>query len=146
VRVWTTDLFRDPAQDVSRVAGLVRAASDAHCGGVPVPAPAATSQQAPAGAGRVSDATESADQRADAARTGATGATEMTDGGGTTGARASDMTEPARPAEESTSVTEPARVVRAEQTTDDTDAGWGERTDDRAHDDWLREQRPPHWG
>jgi hypothetical protein len=146
VRVWTTDLFRDPAQDVSRVAGLVRAASDAHRGGVPVPAPAATSQQAPAGAGRVSDATESAEQRADAGRTGATGATEMTDGGGTTGARASDMTEPAQPAEESTSVTEPARAVRAEQTTDDTDAGWGERTDDRAHDDWLREQRPPHWG
>ena len=39
-----------------------------------------------------------------------------------------------------------APVVRTEQSTDDTDAGWGERTDDRAHDEWLREQRPPHWG
>ena len=32
VRVWTTDLFRDPAQDVSRVVGLVRAASDERSG------------------------------------------------------------------------------------------------------------------
>jgi len=32
------------------------------------------------------------------------------------------------------------------QTTDDTDAGWGERADESAHDRWLHEQRPPHWG
>ena len=38
------------------------------------------------------------------------------------------------------------RVVRAEQSVDDTDAGWGERSDAGQHDDWLREQRPPHWG
>lgn len=39
------------------------------------------------------------------------------------------------------------RVVRRppEQTTDDTDAGWGERTEESAHDRWLQEQRPPHW-
>jgi hypothetical protein len=33
--------------------------------------------------------------------------------------------------------------VLPEQTSDDTDRGWGERTEE--HDDWLREQRPPHW-
>ncbi len=33
-----------------------------------------------------------------------------------------------------------------EQTTDDTDLGWGERRDQDAHDRWLQEQRPPHWG
>ena len=33
-----------------------------------------------------------------------------------------------------------------EQTKDDTDAGWGERTEQSAHDRWLQEQRPPHWG
>lgn len=35
--------------------------------------------------------------------------------------------------------------VRPEQSTDDTDAGWGERRDESGHDRWLREQRPPHW-
>jgi hypothetical protein len=30
-----------------------------------------------------------------------------------------------------------------DQTRDDTDEGWGERP--RRDDDWLREQRPPHW-
>ena len=44
------------------------------------------------------------------------------------------------------------RVVRKrkrrslDQTSDDTDAGWGEHTDQSAHDRWLQEQRPPHWG
>ncbi|MEV6709130.1 hypothetical protein [Micromonospora wenchangensis] len=34
-------------------------------------------------------------------------------------------------------------VVLPEQTTDDTDFGWGER---RGDDDWLLAERPPHWG
>jgi very-short-patch-repair endonuclease len=33
----------------------------------------------------------------------------------------------------------------AAQTTDDTDAGWGEHRDNGAHEQWLRDQRPPHW-
>ena len=42
----------------------------------------------------------------------------------------------------------PANRARSkpEQTRDDTDAGWGERPDEGAHDQWLQEQRPPHWG
>lgn len=32
-----------------------------------------------------------------------------------------------------------------DQTSDDTDAAWGERRDEDAHDRWLQEQRPPHW-
>ena len=34
-----------------------------------------------------------------------------------------------------------------EQTTDDTDDGWGEApvTGRSARDEWLRAQRPPHW-
>ena len=39
---------------------------------------------------------------------------------------------------------------RPEQTTDDTDVGWGEAPDPEAtsdeHERWLQEQRPPHWG
>jgi hypothetical protein len=32
-----------------------------------------------------------------------------------------------------------------EQTRDDTDEGWGERSRRDRDDDWLHEQRPPHW-
>lgn len=38
------------------------------------------------------------------------------------------------------------RRRRPEQTRDDTDRGWGERSDEDEHERWLREQRPPHWG
>ena len=40
----------------------------------------------------------------------------------------------------------PTLDLPAQQTKDDTDAGWGEGQDESAHDRWLREQRPPHWG
>jgi hypothetical protein len=33
--------------------------------------------------------------------------------------------------------------VLPDQTRDDTDAGWGERT--RSNDDRLLDDRPPHW-
>lgn len=39
----------------------------------------------------------------------------------------------------------PGRRRRPDQSGDDTDAGWGEQEDQRAHDRWLEEQRPPHW-
>lgn len=35
---------------------------------------------------------------------------------------------------------------RAEQTTDDTDAGWGESPEEAQRWRWIKEQRPPHWG
>ncbi|KAB1114975.1 hypothetical protein F6X54_12785 [Micromonospora aurantiaca] len=35
-------------------------------------------------------------------------------------------------------------VVLPEQTSDDTDRGWGERPG--GNDDWLLAERPPHWG
>ena len=39
----------------------------------------------------------------------------------------------------------PSPVSRPEQSRDDTDEGWGERTEESAHDRWLEENRPPHW-
>lgn len=30
-------------------------------------------------------------------------------------------------------------------TRDDTDEGWGEREPSSERDEWLREERPPHW-
>ncbi|RKN43621.1 hypothetical protein D7223_21205 [Micromonospora endolithica] len=35
-------------------------------------------------------------------------------------------------------------VVLPEQTSDDTDRGWGEPGG--GNDDWLLAERPPHWG
>ncbi|MBE3074985.1 MAG: DNA helicase, partial [Actinobacteria bacterium] len=83
VRVWSADLFRDPARDVARVSAAVRAASAAH------PADAKTAETKP---------------------------------------------------QVATTRSKP------EQTRDDTDAGWGERPDQDSQDQWLRDQRPPHWG
>lgn len=35
-------------------------------------------------------------------------------------------------------------TILPDQTSDDTDAGWGEAV--RTNDDRLLEDRPPHWG
>ncbi|HXR67448.1 MAG TPA: AAA domain-containing protein [Dermatophilaceae bacterium] len=78
VRIWSTDLFRDPARDVARVSAAARAASLSHA---------------------ASDPTRS-----------------------------------------------DASASKPDQSRDDTDAGWGERPDEVSHDQWLKEQRPPHWG
>ena len=94
VRLWSTDLFRDPARDVARVIAAVRAAS--------------------------------------AARAAQSSGTLMADG---------DDLQPAQ-VRSHVAVTRP----KLEQTRDDTDVGWGERPDEDAQDQWLRDQRPPHWG
>ncbi len=41
----------------------------------------------------------------------------------------------------------PSRPARTpDQTSDDTDVGWGEVPEPAdAHDEWLLDQRPPHW-
>ena len=107
VRVWSTDLFRDPARDVARVNAAVRAASEARPLG----------DQA-----RVSDARREPDQSEP------------------------DQKEPGRKAADSKEqATTTGSGSKPEQTRDDTDAGWGESPREDSHDEWLREQRPPHW-
>ena len=155
-RVWTTDLFRDPARDVSRVAGLVRAASDAQRGGAPMPESTATPHPGQAPTATTEPAHEATTGEPPARSDGAQEPTEGTVGAEPTrvadrsapeGAGSSDGQSPSGPAQTADGPAKDAvRVVRAEQSTDDTDAGWGERSDDGQHDDWLREQRPPHWG
>jgi len=103
VRVWSTDLFRDPARDVARVMAAVRRAAEAR--------PAHT---------RASDAQQPDARRVDI---------ELP------GVRAGSV----RPGVAT-------RAPKPEQSRDDTDAGWGERPDEDAQDQWLRDQRPPHWG
>ena len=97
VRIWSTDLFRDPARDVARVSAAVRLASEAHLLGGQEAGPAPR---------------EEPDQKA--------------------------LPDSDPPATRDTS--------KPEQTRDDTDAGWGERPREDSHDEWLRAQRPPHWG
>jgi hypothetical protein len=38
------------------------------------------------------------------------------------------------------------RGARPEVSVDDTDQGWGESGSDPSRDQWMRDQRPPHWG
>ena len=98
VRVWSTDLFHDPAADVALVTAAVHAASAASAAGVcPVES---TPADTPA--------------------------------------------PPTKPADSKPIVA--TSRSRPEQTRDDTDAGWGERPDQDAQDEWLGDQRPPHWG
>jgi hypothetical protein len=104
VRIWTTDLFRDPARDVARVVAAVRRASDEHPHNDEAAVPANEEQ-----------------------------------------------TQEEKAQDEQSSAPSPkvqAAEVRSkpEQTRDDTDAGWGERSSEGSHDQWLQEQRPPHWG
>ncbi len=50
----------------------------------------------------------------------------------------------AAPAEPAPAEPAPAEPALPEQSVDDTDAGWGERS--TGNDEWLLAERPPHWG
>lgn len=138
LRVWSTDLFRDPARDVARVHAAVQAAT----GRAPVLDPTPEPEVA------VTDPTEQPGDEA--------GVAEQSDVSGDAAAAVRPAAEQLTFETEFTSDTQdevPATKGRGrkarrtpEQTKDDTDFGWGERPDESAHDRWLREQRPPHWG
>ena len=141
VRVWSTDLFRDPARDVARVNAAVARAAARRAEEQATPAP-----------GKV--------------ETGPPQASDLPGGGpgdgsaAQPGAAPDEPAESAGPAERAESEFTPVpdekprkrRALRRkakrplEQTKDDTDAGWGEYRDESAYDRYLREQRPPHWG
>jgi hypothetical protein len=137
VRVWSTDLFRDPARDVARVVALAQRASQKDAAVVGEGSVHEESLgEDPVGqhpVGQDSQAEESVDQEPDTAAESAP----------------DSETEAGSSAEEDG---RKRRVMRRrakkapEQTKDDTDAGWGELFDSSEHDRWLQEQRPPHWG
>jgi len=126
VRVWSTDLFRDPARDVARVSAAVRAASAAR----PAATRRAESRRADPGLPEI----QLPDNKPDRKPENKPGGTNLGAGMPEDGA-----------AEDAKQAVAPARS-KPEQTRDDTDAGWGERRDEDAQDQWLRDQRPPHWG
>lgn len=136
VRVWSTDLFRDPARDVARVVAAAQRASkrisDEEASRVretPVDQGAPDAPEAPE-TPKAPEAPETPEAR------------DAVEAGQSEGQPDADADESARK----------RRIMRRrpkrgpEQTLDDTDRGWGEHTDESAHDRWLQEQRPPHWG
>ncbi|HEX5522939.1 MAG TPA: DNA helicase, partial [Pedococcus sp.] len=143
VRVWTTDIFRDPARDVARVVAAAHRASEKP--GVRAP-DASSAGSASTGPGAELAAAAGAEPAEDAA-----GDTAEDTGEDTVEGSAEDaVAEPAGAGQGNEA--RKRRLVRRrpkvapEQTRDDTDAGWGEFADTSAHDRWLQEQRPPHWG
>jgi hypothetical protein len=146
VRVWSTDLFRDPARDVARVIGVVqRVSADAAEAADAASAHEAASDSAlsassePASQEPVHSASDTGQPAAGEAAV--TGPEEHADPGPDAGFR---PTEDEGARKRRLLRRKPKRAP--EQTKDDTDAGWGEYRDGDAHDRWLHEQRPPHWG
>ncbi len=125
-RVWSTDIFRDPAHDISRIVAIAEGRE-------------------------VVDDTEGQPEDQVGRPVGAPGAADGTGGPDAEGAGPGDATPARGEATAPAAGDEPSRWPRGrraatpEQTRDDTDAGWGEVPDAAAHERWLREQRPPHW-
>jgi hypothetical protein len=156
LRVWSTDLYRDPARDVARIVTVVREEARALAGaGTTAPqadvegsvpeesGPEASGDEAPG-----EEASESLDVPPGAATGNVTEDPEAADdsaegegGGGEKGSKRQRRRAFRRGTKD---VADPADATA--QTADDTDAGWGERRDDGTHEQWLRDQRPPHWG
>ncbi len=144
LRVWSSDVFRDPAPDIARIVAASEG-RDLDDEEARVPEQDETAQDG-------SDVERSeGPPRSDGA--GATEGDGSTPGGADAAADAPAPDAPTPPAPSETPAARPGkgrRLLRRrssgpEQTRDDTDAGWGEREDQDAHDRWLQEQRPPHW-
>ncbi len=147
-RVWSTDLFRDPARDVARVVALTQRASERAREERAAQSSAAPTAQAgalPAADGDADAETEIGTAESLAAEENVAPATE-----GAGESAAEPAVSQARAASRRTAASGGSlrrRPKKApEQTKDDTDAGWGELFDSSEHDRWLQEQRPPHWG
>ncbi len=143
LRVWSSDIFRDPAPDIARIVAASEGRGPEH-EEEPVPEPEETDT---AGPGTAADG-DAAEPEAGRGEPGA-----APDHPGVAPDRSGDdaptgQAEP--PAPPKTPKTPKGRRIlrrrsEPDQTRDDTDAGWGEREDRDARDRWLREQRPPHW-
>ncbi|MGA8978716.1 MAG: AAA domain-containing protein, partial [Pedococcus sp.] len=141
VRVWTTDLFRDPARDVSRVhAAVQRAAARRATQERAARAAAPPVEDLPVEDPPVEDLPVE-----DPPVEGPTGEAQLAFEG--MAPSPDDFTpQPDEGARQRRVRGRRAGSPKPEQTKDDTDAGWGERQDLSAHDQWLFDQRPPHWG
>ena len=119
-RVWSSDIFRDPAHDIARIVTIADG-RDVEDDGEEPQDDAMKHEEA----GRVLAEHDETAPAADATV------------GGVAGERPGGEDAPKRRRRR--------RGPAPEQTRDDTDAAWGEIPDGAAHERWLREQRPPHW-
>jgi hypothetical protein len=147
VRIWSTDLFRNPARDVARVIAAVHSASASRPSSPGAePAKRQSAQSQPTEGSPVEGQPAEGQPAEGQPVEGRPGQGQQVQGQPTDGQAAGT------PASDDAPVTaRPQGVGRPgssspEQSHDDTDAGWGERPDEEAEDRWLREQRPPHWG
>lgn len=160
-RVWSTDLFRDPAREIARLLTVARTAS-------PPPPPEAPAPREPAADAKAGG---SGDESASGAETAADKAPARGDSDGSRGGaqaddgKPGDTTAPGRPAKRKRrrvfrkgtaesadgaaasgqgDDSEPGAALRA--SSDELDLGWGERpAGSGVGDRWLEEQRPPHY-
>ncbi|KRE58894.1 AAA domain-containing protein [Phycicoccus sp. Soil748] len=138
LRVWTTDLFRDPARDVSRVHAAVQRAAARRA-----VEEAARPRRATAAATRLEPQPPVVVEQQPAPPEAPEEAQLTFDG---LEAEPDEFTPAPDVGARKRRVRGRRATSKPEQTKDDTDAGWGEREDLSAHDRWLFEQRPPHWG
>ena len=130
MQVWSTDLYRRPEDEAARLAALIEGLEPLNAtatpGDTPVP-PSADSHD---------DATEPAE-----------GATQGEHSEQATSEGAESDTLFDLPEEQKARRRLFARRDRTlDKASDDTDLGWGELPEtNRSHDQWLQEQRPPHW-
>ena len=134
IRVWSTDLYRDPAPEVVRVVAAVTATLRAR--NAQVAAAEALEPKAPEPAGESEPSVaepNSAQETEAAAESKPTEAAKASEVG--------EVGEAAKPGKR-----KKLKRSSAERSADDTDTGWGERPrSGDEHDRWLEEQRPPHW-
>lgn len=134
LRVWTTDLFRDPAREISRI---VRVARDDRrptmLGEPPVAAPPRP------------ESVQAEPARDEPAGGGPDGAPPSRNG-----SPLEDGAEPVPGRRRRRRVfrkgtAESATDESYGSTADDTDRGWGETVESGSRDQWLQDQRPPHY-
>ncbi len=124
LRVWSTDLFRDPARAISRIVRVTRevrprgsepesrpAGGTVLNGSVPAPSAESEVRDTPAAPAKSEQPVPSRRRRRVFRKGTAESATDDTYG----------------------------------STRDDTDSGWGEPAEASSRERWLREQRPPHY-
>jgi hypothetical protein len=156
-RVWSTDVFRDPAREIARIVTLARATSSPPAQ-EPIASPGPTADEAD---GVEADGVEAAGVEADgvasASGDDAHAAAEATSSNGS----GASTTEPApapkrkrrRVFRKGTGAADSAPGADTSEpgaalgrSSDELDLGWGERSSGSGLGDrWLEEQRPPHY-
>jgi hypothetical protein len=146
--VWSTDLFRDPAREIARILKVAR--------DVPVPAsgddPSGGERPDASGTGEVSvpQTAVASGQHGSPMAGGASVEPVIAGQSGEVVPHESVPTPTPSPKRRRRRVFRKGTAEAAVEdsygsTRDDTDSGWGERRESSSRDQWLQDQRPPHY-